>query len=59
MRTEKISVNPLHPHYPRSIVELFITNAGYSFPYMRMRTALGWGQVSAGRIFATPGREGL
>jgi hypothetical protein len=33
-----IGVNPLHPRHPRSIVGMFITKAGYNFPYKQMRT---------------------
>src|SRR5262245_8279395 len=33
-------MNPHYPCHPPSIVGWFITNAGYSFPYKQMRTAL-------------------
>jgi hypothetical protein len=33
-----ISDDPSYPRHPRSVERALITNAGYSFPYMHMRT---------------------
>src|SRR6266511_6434822 len=48
IRTKKISVNPLYPCHPRSIVGWVITNAGYGFPYKQMRTALEASEATSG-----------